>query len=69
MYAFQLPRDIPPAGAPGGPPIKADFHGFAGFPGTEDMRLLFLNCIRDPKRLPETLEHVTKIFTDAAKKK
>jgi hypothetical protein len=69
MYAFQLPREIPPAGSPGGPPVMADWHNFAGFPGTEDMRLWFLNCIRDPERLPETLEHVKKAFTEAAKKK
>src|SRR5262249_49480957 len=35
MYAFQLPATIPPAGSAGGPPLNADFHNFAGFPGTE----------------------------------
>jgi hypothetical protein len=69
MYAFQLPRAIPAAGSPGGPPVMADFHNFAGSPGTVDMRLWFLNCIRDPQRLPETLEHVKKAFTEASRKK
>ena len=69
MYAFHLPQVIPPAGSPGGPPVKAEFHNLAGFPGTEDMRLYFLDCIRDPQRLPETMERMRKLFTEAAEKK
>ena len=29
MYAFQLPRVIPPAGTPGGPPLPENYRDFA----------------------------------------
>jgi 4-amino-4-deoxy-L-arabinose transferase-like glycosyltransferase len=64
MYAFQLPRVIPPAGTPGGPPLPKDYRDFANssFPG--DLRLTFLNCVRDPQQLQPTWDY----FSAQAKK-
>jgi Dolichyl-phosphate-mannose-protein mannosyltransferase len=57
MYAFQLPETIPAAGEPGGPPLPADYHYFAGLhPGDIDPRAAFLNCIRHPEQLQATLD-------------
>ena len=49
MYAFQLPAAIPAAGAPGGPPPASAQREFVGFP--IDMRVMFLDIIRDPEKL------------------
>ena len=59
MYAFQLPRVIAPAGASGGPPLPQDYRDFGGgsFPG--DLRLVFLDCIRDPQLLQPTWDRLT----------
>jgi 4-amino-4-deoxy-L-arabinose transferase-like glycosyltransferase len=54
MVAFQLPSVIPPAGTPGGPPLPANYRDFANAPTTGDLRLMFLNCIRDPQQLQPT---------------
>jgi hypothetical protein len=51
MYAFHLPPAIPPAGAPNGPPLEADWRNFGGSPGKIDFRLMLLTCIRDPQQL------------------
>ena len=58
MYAFQLPRVIPSAGTPGGPPLPENYREFANasFPG--DIRLMFLNCIRDPQQLQPTWDRM-----------
>jgi 4-amino-4-deoxy-L-arabinose transferase-like glycosyltransferase len=68
MYAFQLPRVIPPAGTPGGPPLPENYRDFAGgsFPG--DLRLLFLNCIRDPQQLQPTWDRMVALGAEAQKK-
>jgi hypothetical protein len=57
MYAIHLPSVIPPAGAPSGPPLPADFHYFGGMNiGGRDPRLVFLDCTFDPKQLQPTLD-------------
>jgi len=58
MYAFQLPAVIPAAGTPEGPPLPQDFHQFGGQLIAGDLRLLFLNCIRDPQQLQPTWDHM-----------
>ena len=58
MYAFQLPRVIPAAGTPGGPPLPENYRLFANQSFSGDMRLMFLNCIRDPKQLQPTWDRM-----------
>jgi 4-amino-4-deoxy-L-arabinose transferase-like glycosyltransferase len=58
MYAFQLPRVIPPAGTPGGPPLPENYRDFAGNT-FGDLRLIFINCIRDPQQLQATWDRLT----------
>jgi hypothetical protein len=58
MYAFQLPAVIPPAGAPGGPPLPQEYHSFGGIPFPGDIRFLFLTCIRDPQQLQPTWDRM-----------
>ena len=53
MYAVHLPDSIPPAGVPGGPPLPADMREFFGAP--VDIRLVFMNVINDPEKLPEVM--------------
>jgi hypothetical protein len=61
MFAFQLPAVIPPAGSPGGPPLPADYHDFAGLPyALGDIRFMFLKCIRDPQQLQPTWDEMAK---------
>jgi len=59
MYAFQLPAVIPPAGTPGGPPLPEEYRQFGGQPFPGDLRLIFLNCIRDPQQLQPTWDRMT----------
>jgi 4-amino-4-deoxy-L-arabinose transferase-like glycosyltransferase len=58
MYAFQLPRVIPAAGTPGGPPLPENYRDFAGN-SFGDLRLIFLNCIHDPQLLQPTWDRLT----------
>jgi len=58
MYAFQLPSAIPPAGTSGGPPLPENYRDFAGN-SFGDLRLIFLNCIRDPQQLQPTWDSFT----------
>jgi hypothetical protein len=59
MYAVRLPEIIPLAGRPGGPPLAADYHYFAGMhPGDFDVRSVILNCIRDPQQLQPTMDYL-----------
>lgn len=69
MYAFQLPRVIPSAGAPGGPPLPEHYRDFANssFPG--DLRLMFLNCIRDPRQLQPTWDRMMAQQAEMQKQK
>jgi len=57
MYAFKLPSVIPRVGDPNGPPPPEAQRNFGGLPGP-DSRLLFLKCIRDPKQLQPTMDHM-----------
>jgi hypothetical protein len=68
MYAFELPPAIPAAGALGGPPLPADCHTFAGTPADLDFRLMFYNCIRDPKNLQPFLDKLTALYGRNQKK-
>ena len=58
MYAFQLPAVVPAAGTLGGPPLPKEYHQFGGQPLPGDLRLIFLNCIRDPQQLQPTLDGI-----------
>ncbi len=58
MYAFQLPAVIPPAGTEGGPPLPEAHYNFGGMPMPGDLRLMFLNCIRDPQQLQPMWDHM-----------
>jgi hypothetical protein len=58
MVAFQLPGTIPPAGTPGGPPLPENYRDFAGN-SIGDLRLIFLNCIRDPQLLQPTWDRLS----------
>jgi hypothetical protein len=59
MYAFQLPSVIPAAGSAGGPPLPKDYRLFANQAFSGDLRLVFLNCIHDPKQLQPTWDYFT----------
>ena len=67
MYAFQLPRVIPPAGTPGGPPLPENYRKFANDPFPGDLRLMFLNCIHDPQQLQPTWDRMTAMGTETQK--
>ena len=72
MYAFQLPASIPAQGSPNGPPSAEARRNFGGFPLPEDIRLVFLNTIRDPRQLQPTWDRMTaqfKAMAEARKKK
>ena len=62
MYAFQLPSVISPAGTVGGPPLPEEFHQFGGMPLPGDVRLIWLNCIRDPQQLQPTMDRIQAIM-------
>jgi len=69
MYAVQLPPIIPGAGEPGGPPLPADYHYFAGMQqGGFDVRSVFLNCIRDPQQLQPTMDRMQAMMEEYRKK-
>jgi len=57
MYVLQLPNVIPPEGDPAGPPPPEAHRNLGGMPGP-DNRLIFLNCIRDPKLLQPTMDNM-----------
>jgi hypothetical protein len=70
MYAVQLPQIIPAAGQPGGPPLPADYHYFAGMhTGDFDVRTVFLNCMRDPNQLQPTMDRFQAMMENQRKKK
>jgi len=69
MYAVQLPVIIPPAGAPGGPPLPKDYHYFGGFQFFgEDPTVIFWNCIHDPQQLQATWDHFAALMQSYAQK-
>ncbi|HTM38063.1 MAG TPA: glycosyltransferase family 39 protein [Terriglobales bacterium] len=61
MYAFHLPNPIPPAGKPGGPPERKDWHFFGGNLLPFDIRDTFTLCLRDPAQLEPTFERIMEI--------
>jgi hypothetical protein len=62
MYAFQLPRIIPAAGAPGGPPTLDEYRYFGGMGiNGEDFRTIIGNCIRDPQQLRATMRRFAEM--------
>jgi dolichyl-phosphate-mannose-protein mannosyltransferase len=69
MYGFRLPDPIPGPGSPDGPPLPANWHNFGGFPMREDARLVFLNCIRDPRQIQPTLDRLEAEFQAMAKER
>jgi len=68
MYAFELPAAIPAAGATGGPPLPADYHAFGGIPTDIDLRLMFYNCVRDPKQLQPFIDEMMAKYRSMQKK-
>lgn len=69
MYAFQLPGAIPPAGAPGGPPLPKDYRKFANAPFPGDIRLIWINSIRDPQLLQPTWDRMMQMGEEMRKQK
>ena len=61
MYAFHLPDPIPPAGEPGGPPERKDWHFFGANLMPFDIRETFSACFRDPTQLESTFQRVMEI--------
>jgi hypothetical protein len=69
MYAFLLPSRIPAAGSPGGPPLPKDYRYFGGvLVAGEDVRTVFLRCIRDPRQLEPTMDRLMAGFSNQSKK-
>jgi hypothetical protein len=69
MLAFRLPKPIPAAGAPGGPPLPQDYHYFSGmqFEGT-DVKTIFIRFVRDPAQLEPTMKWVGEAMKAASQK-
>ena len=65
MYAFRLPAEIPPEGAPGGPPRPADRRVFLGTPF--DFKDLSLESLRYPERIPDLTKQMMKTPPGAQK--
>ena len=68
MYAFELPAVIPAGGATGGPPLPPDYHAFGGIPSDIDLRLMFYNCVRDPKQLQPFIDEMMAKYRSMQKK-
>jgi len=68
MYAFQLPGAIAPAGTPGGPPLPEDYRKFANVPFPGDIRLIWINSIRDPQQLQPTWDRMMAMGAEMQKK-
>jgi len=60
MYAIRLPAPIPPAGAPGGPPLLSERHLFLHAP--LEMRVMFLEVIQHPERIQKTLDDMMALW-------
>jgi 4-amino-4-deoxy-L-arabinose transferase-like glycosyltransferase len=67
MYAFQLPGAIPPAGTPGGPPLPGNYRNFANVPFPGDIRLIWINSIRDPQQLQPTWDRMMAMGAEMRK--
>ncbi len=68
MYAVQLPKVIPAAGQPGGPPLPADYRYIMGQTQFDGLSI-FSNCVRDPEQLQPTMDRMMTISQNARKKK
>jgi 4-amino-4-deoxy-L-arabinose transferase-like glycosyltransferase len=69
MYVFHLPETIPAQGTRDGPPAPDKRRNWAGFPGTRDIRLVFLSCINDPGQLQPTLDRMQAEFKAMAEQR
>jgi hypothetical protein len=67
MYAVHLPEHIPAAGRLGGPPLPSAFREFAGAPF--DMRVIFLDLIHHPEKLPQAMQKMQAKFNSSNKEK
>ncbi len=67
MYAIHLPSPIPAAGTIGGPPLPSDQRELVGFP--TDMRVMFLDIIRHPDKLPGLASDMQAQFAASMKAK
>jgi hypothetical protein len=65
MYAFHLPAEVPPDGAPGGPPRAADRRAFLGTPF--DFKALSLESLRYPERIPDLTKNFMTMAQSAKK--
>ena len=69
MYAFQLPKVIPVAGSPDGPPLPQNYTYLGGMGLMGDPRTMFMNVIRDPNQLQPTLDRMMAMGAAAQKNK
>jgi hypothetical protein len=60
---------IPAAGAPGGPPLPADWRNCGGMQLPLNIRRVILDCIRDPGQLQPTYDRMQAMSEAAAKAK
>jgi len=60
MWAVHLPPVIPPAGAPGGPPLPSERREFLGM--DEDFRLMTIDLTRHPEKLPQACADMEERF-------
>lgn len=67
MYAFQLPKVIPVAGSPDGPPLPQNYTYLGGMGLMGDPRTMFMNVIRDPNQLQPTLDRMMAMGAAAQK--
>jgi len=69
MYSVELPKIIPAAGQPGGPPLSQDFHFLVSPVNGQDVREIFVSCIRDPNQLEPTFKRLMATGEEARRKK
>ncbi|HLH07239.1 MAG TPA: glycosyltransferase family 39 protein [Terriglobales bacterium] len=67
MYAVQLPKPLPVAGTPGGPPLPADTRIMFGF--TFEPRIMFQKLVEDPASIDNVVQEMAARFQEQAKKK
>jgi hypothetical protein len=61
MYAFQLPAEIPAAGAAGGPPAVSERRVFLGMPF--DFKAVTLQVLRNPETIPQVMKEMAAKFS------
>jgi hypothetical protein len=67
MFAVHIPRTIPPAGTPGGPPPVEARRLFLGFP--VEMRQMFLGLYRRPEDMPKAMAEIQASFQKELQKR